>query len=138
MRRIDSQGLYRVIDANFNRSKEALRVLEDVARFFLNDASLTRQYKNVRHRLTESLRSLKIKDLIAARDVEKDVGKRSTVSESKRQIVSDIFLANSQRLKESMRVLEEFTKLVSAKSAEDIKSLRYKIYALEKKAAQRL
>ena len=138
MRRIDTKGLYRVIDANFNRSKEALRVLEDVSRFFLDDKVLTKQFKDIRHALTESLKSLKIKELIAARDVECDVGKESSLSELKRKAVADIFLANAQRLKESMRVLEEFAKLVSVKSAKQIKSLRYKIYDLEKKAAAKL
>lgn len=138
MRRVDSQALYRILDANFNRGKEALRVLEDVARFFLNDESLTRQYKTARHDLTESARLLKIQDLIAARETERDVGKKTLLVELKRKKIEDIFLANSQRLKESIRVLEEFSKLISAARAESFKRLRYKIYVLEKKAASKL
>ena len=138
MRRIDSQRLFRIIDANFNRSKEALRVLEDVSRFFLDDKVLTRQFKDIRHELTGSLQLLKIKKLIAAREVNSDVGKKSSLSELKRKAIADIFLANAQRLKESMRVLEEFTKLISIKSSGQIKNLRYKIYVFEKKAAAKL
>ena len=138
MRRIDSKGLFRILDANFNRSKEALRVLEDVSRFFLDDKVLTKQLKEIRHALTESLKLLKIKELIAARDVDRDVGKESSLSELRRKSAADIFLANAQRLKESMRVLEEFAKLISVKSAKQIKNLRYKIYDLEKKAAGKL
>ena len=136
--RVDAKALYRILDANFNRSKEALRVLEDVARFFLNDESLTRQYKTARHDLTESVGLLKIKNLIAAREVERDVGKETSLSELKRTKFEDIFLANSQRLKESIRVLEEFSKLISAAGAERFKQLRYKVYVLEKKAASKL
>lgn len=138
MQRINSKIFLRIIDANINRSKEALRVLEDIVRFVLNDKSLTRQYKNIRHGLTHSLRLLKYKELIAAREVERDVGKKSSISELKRKSTADIFWANSQRLKESIRVLEEFAKIVSARSAEEIKRLRYKIYDLEKKAASQL
>ncbi len=138
MRRIDSKAVYRILDANFNRSKEALRVLEDATRFFLNNESLTKQYKSVRHDLTDAISSLGIKDLIAAREVEQDVGKGTSLSELKRKKIEDIFLANSQRLKESFRVLEEFSKLISAVSAERFKRLRYKVYELEKKAASTL
>ncbi len=136
--RVDAKALYRILDANFNRSKEALRVLEEVARFFLNDESLTRQYKTARHDLTESVGLLKIKNLIAAREVERDVGKKTSLSELKRTKIEDIFLANSQRLKESIRVLEEFSKLISAAGAERFKQLRYKVYVLEKKATSKL
>ena len=61
------------------------------------------------------------------------MGKKTTHSELKRVKVEDILFANLQRIKESVRVLEEFSKLVDVKAAEDFKKLRYKFYALEKK-----
>jgi hypothetical protein len=49
----------------------------------------------------------------------------------------DIYYANSQRVKESIRVLEEFAKLRNKQVAEKLKKLRYRVYALEKKIIER-
>jgi thiamine-phosphate pyrophosphorylase len=75
--------------------------------------------------------------VISARDIGRDVGRGSTYTEFKRHGTVDIFFANSQRAKESIRVLEEFSKLRDKKLAEKLKKLRYKIYALEKKVVER-
>ena len=129
----------RIIDANFNRAKEGLRVCEDVCRFFLDERGWTKQLKMIRHRLTEIIAHLKLKTLLKARNIEGDVGKVSHASsEFKRKNVSDIFYANVQRVKESIRVLEEFTKLRNVTIAQELKSLRYQIYALEKKVVVKL
>ena len=66
-------------------------------------------------------------------DTRKDIGKKSNVTEFKRKRVEDVFFANSQRAKESIRVLEEFTKLFNKRLSQSLKNIRYKIYALEKK-----
>jgi len=133
----NDKKLDRIIDANFNRAKEGLRVCEDVCRFILDAKSITRNYKNVRHQLTDIIGSLKIAKVISSREITKDVGRRSTVIEFKRNGAMDIFYANSQRVKESIRVLEEFTKLRDKRIAENLKNLRYKIYALEKNVIKR-
>ena len=127
----------RVMDANFNRAKEGLRVCEDICRFVLDAKSLTRGYKSVRHQLTEMITSLKILEVIRSRNIERDVGRGSTSVECTRKSAMDIFYANSQRVKESMRVLEEFAKLRNKKLAEGLKRLRYKVYALEKNVIER-
>jgi hypothetical protein len=129
--------LLRIVDANFNRAKEGLRVCEDVARYGLNRQAITRECKQVRHQLTDTVGSLKILNLLKARDIEGDVGRGSTASEFKRQNLNDIFYANAQRVKESLRVLEEVTKLLDVKCARKIKEMRYKIYALEQKTITR-
>jgi thiamine-phosphate pyrophosphorylase len=41
--------LPRLIDANLNRAREGLRVLEDLARFELDDAALSERAKQIRH-----------------------------------------------------------------------------------------
>jgi len=130
----DKKKLYRIIDANFNRAKEGLRVCEDICRFYLDKQSFTRNYKIVRHRLSDIVCSLKMREFIKSRNIENDVGKTSTLEEFRRSKITDIFYANSQRSKESIRVLEEFFKLINKKQAQDLKILRYKIYAIEKKA----
>ena len=133
MVQINNQKILRIIDANFNRAKEGLRVCEDVCRFVLDDRGTTRQLKTARHRLSAAISSLSFGKLIEHRNIDGDVGKSSMAVELKRTNVSDIFYANAQRSKESLRVLEEFAKLFNRGLAEDLKKIRYQIYALEKK-----
>ncbi len=136
--RAPDRKYFRVIDANFNRAKEALRVCEDVCRFFLNKKNLSAGYKAVRHQLRNVVEALEITDMINARNIPRDVGKGSTQGELKRRDLSDIFYANSQRAKESVRVLEEFMKLYDARLAKRAKRLRYKIYDLERETVKKL
>ena len=134
----DDKKLDRIIDANFNRAKEGLRVCEDVCRFFLDDTYSTRKCKDLRHRLTKIMSSLKLDKIIKDRDIDNDVGKLSTGDELKRNNVSDIFYANSQRVKESVRVLEEVTKLKKkTEMVKELKLLRYQFYAFEKRIAEK-
>lgn len=121
----------RVVDANFNRAKEGLRVCEDVCRFVYDDSRLTRQFKGVRHDLSDIVVRMGQGPILGARDIAADVGKVTTATELKRRNIKDIVYANTQRVKESIRVLEEFAKLFSPQAAVSLKSLRYKIYALE-------
>lgn len=139
MQKIDKQIL-RVLDANFNRSKEAFRVCEDILRYAFNTASLTTKLKSLRHQVSNTAKLLNIElcDLLNERDILKDVGKKNSSSEFKRSDIPDIFFANMQRLKESMRVLEEFSKLLNKKAAADFKIIRYKIYQYEKEAIKKI
>jgi len=137
VRKDNDKKFDRVMDANFNRAKEGLRVCEDVCRFILDAKSSTRGYKTVRHQLTEIISSLKVLEVIRSRNIGRDVGRGSTSVEFKRKSAMDIFYANSQRVKESIRVLEEFAKLRDKKLAEGLKRLRYKVYALEKNVIER-
>ena len=133
MPRIVQLQLWRIIDANLNRAKEGLRVCEDICRFFYNHKTLTSEYKNIRHQLTKIVLKLSYKELLSARDIVGDVGKKSQPVEFQRKDVADIYYANSQRVKESIRVLEEFLKLIDKNIAQELKQLRYRVYALEKK-----
>lgn len=132
VKKIDPKFL-RIVDANFNRAKEGLRVCEDVCRFLLNDAVATKAWKQARHELTALISRIGLKEVMTGRDVDGDAGRGSTKSESRRTNPTDIFYANCQRVKESLRVLEEFAKLQDVKTAEGLKKLRYDIYRIEKK-----
>ncbi len=129
--------MFRIIDANFNRSKEGLRVCEDIARFVWNDKGLSTALKNARHGLTAAIEPLGVLKILSYRDIKQDVGRATTVSESTRSHLDDVFWANSQRVKESLRVLEEVAKIADPKCARFIKDLRYKVYAIEQKALKR-
>ena len=137
MKSINQQKLFRIIDANFNRAKEGLRVCEDVCRFVVNDRTKTRQLKKLRHDLTAAVNALSLQSLIQSRDIERDVGKKSVSLESKRDNINDILYANSQRVKESLRVLEEFSKLLDSRLALELKKIRYRMYALEKELVEK-
>ena len=134
---VADKKLLRMIDVNFNRAKEGLRVCEDICRYVLDAKSLTKKYKKTRHELTAIVESLGLGKVIAARDIAGDVGRVSTAAEFKRKGIDDIFYANSQRVKESIRVLEETTKLLNSDLAERLKKLRYQIYAVEKDMVKR-
>jgi hypothetical protein len=125
--------LYRILDANFNRAKEGLRVCEDLCRYIWDQRTFTRAFKNIRHELTEIMAGLDIQKALEARHIQGDVGRSTTVSEARRNDINAVFGANSQRVKESLRVLEEVTKLIDAGIASKLKALRYKVYALEQK-----
>jgi len=133
--------VYRLIDANVNRAKEGLRVLEDILRFICDDKRLARKTKDIRHEISAIIKKkpqIKPLSLLKHRKISSDVGRGSNPSEVKRADTTEIFLANAQRVKESIRVLEEFSKLISINSAEEFKKLRYEVYFMEKSALAKI
>jgi hypothetical protein len=105
----------------------------------LNSRTLTSEFKKIRHRIGALLKYLPENiELFKERESSEDVGRRIYVNELKRKNYRDIFFANMQRAKESVRVIEEFTKLTNKNAAVKFKELRYDIYELEKKAAGRI
>ena len=134
MKKSPDKTLYRILDANFNRAKEGLRVCEDLCRYVWDQKTLTRAFKDLRHDLTEIIAGVDIQKALEARHIQGDVGRVTSISESKRKDIKSVLWANSQRVKESLRVLEEVTKLIDAGISSKLKVLRYKVYALEQKA----
>ena len=113
--------------------------MEEVARFILNLKKITAEIKSTRHRLRGAISRINrgSRTLIGERDAKRDVGRNLVFKENKRSGVEDVFFANAQRTKESLRVLEEFGKLIDKNCAKTFKSLRYKTYEIEKKVAQK-
>lgn len=131
----------RIIDANFNRSREGLRVCEDVARFALNSASLSRALKGARHSVTRAIKEsgMERSTLFGARDSRRDVGRASQhKSEMAREDFADIFAANIERVKESLRVLEEVFKLIDKKVSHRFSRIRFQVYDIEKRSVKGL
>ena len=130
----DREKLLRIIDANLNRAGEAARVVEDCARFVLDHPGLTHCAKGLRHRLHMSAASMGIHvaELLTARDTEGDVGTELVEkSELERVDLGSVLRANFQRLEQSLRVLEEYAKLLEAGDA-GFEAIRYDVYTLEK------
>jgi thiamine-phosphate pyrophosphorylase len=138
---ITNNKLYRIIDANVNRSMEGIRVVEDILRFELDDKAVTSRLKNLRSDLKKVIDSLGLPraELLKARDSKKDVGADLySEGESKRTNVNQIITSNFKRIEESLRVLEETSKLFDTKFGRRFKSLRYNVYDLEKEISSRI
>lgn len=129
--------MLRLIDANLDRLGEGLRVLEDVARFLLDDAALSRQLKTLRHKLARDAGPVE-QQLLAARRASRDVGAlvRPPRGLARHKDLPTLVKANARRVQESLRVLEEFARLPDAslpvKSAEFERS-RFEVYDLEQR-----
>jgi thiamine-phosphate pyrophosphorylase len=132
---MNKNNIYRIIDANLNRAREGIRVAEEVARLYFDDAKLSSQFKSLRHQLTRVAKnSFDEKKLLSFRDSQKDVGADSMGAlEKKRADLESIVQANLRRSQEAVRVLEEFGKLINEESASSFKKIRFRLYALEQK-----
>ncbi|MDD3324068.1 MAG: thiamine-phosphate pyrophosphorylase [Sulfurospirillaceae bacterium] len=126
---ITSPEIYRIVDANLNRLREGIRVVEDICRYLNNDEKLSKALKELRHKA----RVPNYKDFLTCRDVQTDPLKQTTQSEKKRSNIESIILSNIKRAQESARVLEEVLKLQNTEQAELFKQIRYELYDLEKK-----
>jgi len=136
---MDNKLLLKIIDVNFNRCREGLRVVEDIYRFFEKDNLLRRKIRALRHSLTDLTADRKfIEKLVASLDVKNDIGKGPDSLEMKREKVYDITYANFQRAKEAARVIEEVLKIVDKNKVLKIKKIRFEIYKIEKLAFKRI
>lgn len=129
----------RILDASFNRAREALRTMEDAARFGLDHADLAGQLKALRHELRVLVERLPLDRgrLVAGRDVEGDVGTGiATLTEQSRAGIREVALAAAARLGESLRSMEEVSKTLVLGAAGSnlpaaLEKLRYRAYLAE-------
>jgi len=128
-------GIWRAIDASANRAGEALRVLEDVLRFGLDDPHLTRLAKDLRHDLAGVFTRHGLWQRTAARDVLGDVGTGLEAGAGlARRGLADLVAANAARATQALRSLQEFAAVVAAEAAPGFESIRYGAYTLERAA----
>jgi thiamine-phosphate pyrophosphorylase len=128
----------RLLDANANRAREALRTIEDFARFVLNDDEVSARLKDLRHDFAAATRSW-TSDAILHRDTPGDVGTdNKTAAEMSREATADVVIAAGKRLGEALRAIEEFTKTINVPDAARIEALRYRFYDIEQTVARTL
>jgi len=128
--------VYRIIDANFNRAREAARVIEEYCRFVLENQPLTARAKGLRHRLCTATALLGTENLIFARDAAGDIGKGMQVDgQMARRQLPDIAIAACKRLTEALRALAETTAIVNPQVAAAFETLRFEAYTLEQEIA---
>ncbi len=118
--------LYRLIDANLNRLREGIRVVEDIYRYIFDDKATASKLKTLRHKAR-----FDDENLITARNIAGDVLKKSTRSEQQRESINSLITANMKRAQESARVLEEALKLIDIEASEVFKMIRYELYDIE-------
>ena len=123
----------RLLDANLNRAREGLRVLEDIGRFVLNDRALTAELRQLRLQLVVGTPGEV--GLLSARDVEGDVG--AGRPGGGREGLASLVLANARRAQEALRVLEEGASL-EGWDPSPFQKARLALYDLEKRLLGRL
>jgi thiamine-phosphate pyrophosphorylase len=135
---VPDPAVLRLIDANANRAREALRVIEDYSRFVLDDAELSRRLKDVRHELTDAAKPWIAWGMLH-RDTPGDVGTGiKTPAEQTRESASDVVTAAGKRLGEAIRAMEEFLKTLSPEAAARVEGCRYRFYDIEQAVARTL
>ncbi len=124
----NNSALYRILDANLDRAREGIRVIEEWCRFGLQNTELADQCKQLRHELAQWHQPV----FRQARDTPNDPGTQLThPHEQTRNKPEAVLEANLARVQESLRVLEEYGKLHDSTMGIACKQMRYQIYTLE-------
>ena len=125
----------RILDANANRAREALRVVEDYARFVLNDDALCGALKALRHDFA-TVTAAFAGEAILHRDTPGDVGTEiKTATERTRADIAHVVIAAGKRLGEALRTIEEYLKTFDPLRAHAIETIRYRFYEIEQRVA---
>lgn len=121
-------ALYRILDANLDRAREGLRIVEEWCRFGLNNSELVETFKQLRQELAR----WHAPELRAARNTPGDPGTDLThPQEAERSSIQQVLQANLCRVEEALRVIEEYGKVYRAGMGAMAKQMRYQIYTLE-------
>ena len=130
---VNMDKVFRIIDANYNRAREGLRVMEECARFILDNTELTSSIKSARHALSSLIGQLPNELLTDNRDTPGDVGTELTLpTETSRKDLNSVIKAAAGRLSEALRAIEEYSKLSCPEISAGIEKVRYQGYELEK------
>ncbi len=125
---LQDQRIAQIIDANLDRAREGLRVMEDWARFALGRKDLVKEIKNYRQILGKHhLISYK-----ESRNFNTDECTGLAHPEQfKRNKAEDIISTNAARVQEALRVIEEFSRNHNEELCILASNIRYQIYDLE-------
>tara|TARA_B100001029_G_C15016595_1_gene427750 strand:+ start:258 stop:1313 length:1056 start_codon:yes stop_codon:yes gene_type:complete len=117
-----------IIDANLDRAREGLRVIEDWARFGLGKEDLVIKIKNFRQILGKN----HLEIYKTSRNYIQDQGKGlSHVEQINKKTPKKIISSNSARVQEALRVVEEYSVGHNQNLAKVASEIRYEIYTLE-------
>lgn len=141
MKKVENKEAYpvfRIIDVNCNRLREALRVIEEYFRFIVSDENISSQLKQLRHSLEKIDNSLDLLSLLKSRDTLTDpFAGIVSKEETNRTTLQDLLAANFKRAQEAARVLEEYSKIIDAvQLCEQAKQIRFSLYTIEKQVME--
>ncbi len=122
----------RIIDVNINRLDESLKLTEDIVRFLLSDLNLLSRTRRIRQDFLQFKRSLPIKNIIGARQSQRDPGRKAAFDSRTTKNSNTVILANLTRAKEASRTLEEVCRTLDFRTSRQMKQIRFKLYDLEK------
>ncbi len=124
----DDLRIFQIIDANLDRAREGLRVLEDWARFGIGENNCVTRIKNFRQILGKN----HLEVYKQSRNYIEDQCKGLTHQEqTKRKKPEQIISSNAGRVQEALRVIEEFSRLQNNELSKIASEIRYEIYTLE-------
>lgn len=124
----DTAAIRRLLDANLDRAREGLRVLEDWSRFALDRGDLVTVLKDLRQRLGRLHHNRYKFERDTAGDTGAGLGHPAQLE---RQAPARVLAANAGRVQEALRVLEEFGRLEDPELATEAAAIRYRLYDLE-------
>ncbi|WP_269611145.1 thiamine phosphate synthase [Prochlorococcus marinus] len=117
-----------LIDANLDRAREGLRVMEDWCRFGLKRSDFSIQIKDWRQQLGGHHHIIYRKARLTSNDPAMGI---SHPLQKVRSTPEAVFIANSSRVQEALRVIEEFTRITDPKLCEVATKIRYETYEIE-------
>jgi thiamine-phosphate pyrophosphorylase len=127
--------IHRILDANFNRLREALRVVEEYYRFIIEDENICVKLKAMRHSLTDMEDTVGRESLLDGRDTETDCfASTARPEEMGRADAKSVLNANFKRAQEACRVIEEYSKIsaMTESVSKQAKETRFALYAMQK------
>lgn len=128
----------RIIDANYNRAREGLRVCEDLMRFLFQDKENAEKLKKLRRSLSKLMDEFELRQLVGARDVIADELKFKDMKDGQKVHIGILLRRNFQRVTEALRVLEEVCLLLKPGLRKKFMRLRFKLYEIEEGAYERI
>ncbi len=128
LKHLEDIRIAQIIDANLDRAREGLRVLEDWARFALGRKDLVKSFKNFRQILGKH----HLKVYKESRNfINDNCAGLSHPEQDKRTYASSIISSNAARVQEALRVIEEFSRNHNQNLSNISSEIRYEIYNLE-------
>ncbi len=125
---LETQAIYRILDANLDRAREGIRIIEEWCRFALDNPTLAQECKEMR----QTLAKWHTEEIRTARNTPEDCGTALThPQEETRENPEQVLQINLCRIQEALRVLEEYSKLYDVEMGRTCKQLRYGVYTLE-------
>ena len=120
--------IFQIIDANLDRAREGLRVIEDWARFGLGNKECVKRIKNFRQILGKNHLDIYKESRNNIEDQSKGLIHQEQIN---RKTPEQILSSNSARVQEALRVIEEFSRIHNNGLSKLASEIRYEIYSLE-------